>query len=388
MPPDEAPAAAPATPANFSEQVGSFGGEAAPPTPGVVQPPPEGVAPPPDPNISPGAVPPDMVAAPEGTEDLIDPDAPPPVPEFEEPAEPEIPELFGMAHADLIEALSTGEGVVPENLLEHLKVSVKRDGVEETIPLSEYRDGVMMRSDYSRKLDTLRGERQEFDGMRNSFSGMVEGWKKNPETMGDDLEMMNIDLEKVLMPIAQWYAEMEQMTPREQDFAKRARNAERRERMGQLKVRAENKRLSAGREDAQQQQVRETVASYRGPALKQAGVEEGPTAERIFNDHLRNLWQEGDLTPQHAQHAAQATKQDLIALARAYNAAPASPPGEVPGAVPVAAPGAAPPRPPPARGAAPGTVRPAAAGRTAQQSGTRADFENHLERLRERDHRR
>ena len=288
-------------------------------------------------------------------------------------------ELFGMPREEFIEALTESGGVVPDALMDQLKVKITRDGMEETISLSDYRDSAMRQSDYSRKLNDLRGERQQFQQTQGAFAGMVDGWKKNPSSMADDLELLGIDIEAVLEPVASMYASEADMTPRERDLSRRAREAERRERMSRLRQRAEQQQLAGTKEEQSQARMEERVASMRTPAFAQSKITDGPTARRIFDDHLRAFWQSGDLTAKIALDAAGATREDLIRMAQEYQVGQRPTPGPLSGE-----PGAPPAQParraPPPRGVAPGGGNAA----VSRKAGTVQDFRAHIEATRER----
>lgn len=310
-----------------------------------------------------------------------DPNAPVGPEEFTDDGEPALSDLFGMPRDEFMTAMEAVEdGVLPESMLDKMHIKVTRDGAEELMSLSDYRDGGLRQADYSRKLNTLRDEQGRFSRTQNDFAGMVEGWKAKPETMGDDLEMLGIDLEVVLEPIAAMYAAEAELTPRERELAKRARNAERRERMSILKRKAEQEVLDRGKRTNQHTALQEKVAGFRAPAFDYYKIVDGAVARDLFHSHLRNLWQRGDLTPRIAQDAAQATREDLIRMADDYNARKPAP---ATAAAPVAAPPGTPTAavPPPARGAAPGG---GGAARSIQQSGTVTDFRARMEAIRER----
>jgi len=289
-------------------------------------------------------------------------------------------DLFGMPREEFMTAMEGAEdGVLPESMYDAMKIKITRDGADEFVPLSEWRDGGLRQNDYSRKLNTLREERQAFSGTRDAFSGMVDGWKKNPGGMADDLELLGIDIEAVLEPVARMYAQEADLSPRERSLAKRVREAERRERMSKLRARTEQAALDQSRESVEQGKLRERVESVRMPAFVNAKVHDGPVARRIFHEHLRTFWQDGPLTPKLAQDAAQATREDLIQMAKNY-AANAPPPGGNPPLSAVQDPAGAAPRPPPARGAAPR----GGGSQGTREGGSPSDFREHIEALRER----
>jgi hypothetical protein len=339
------------------------------------------------PNADPGAgaVPGAGPVAPEDLPDpalaaaSVDPDAPPVGEEFNPDGEPAPADLFGMPRDEFITAMEGAEdGALPESFYETMKVKITRDGVDELIPLSQWRDGGLRQADYSRKLNAVAEDKRAFSETQESFAGMVNGWKKNPATMADDLELLGIDIEAVLEPVAAMYAAEAELTPRERELAKRARNAERRERMADLRRRSEQEVLDRGKRKGQNSALQDKIEGYRTPAFVNAKVEDGPVARQIFHAHLRNLWQGGELTPRIAQDAAAATREDLIAMADDVESR-RKPPAAAPAGAPVVAPPAA-PGPPAARGAAPGGG--GAAG--ARPSGTVSDFRQHIEALRDR----
>jgi hypothetical protein len=285
-------------------------------------------------------------------------------------------DLFGMDEAAFLASLRDADGVVPDEMLEKLKIRRLRDGMEEVVSLAEHRDDVLRHSDYSRKLNELRGERVSFKKTQEHFGNLVDGWKKNPGRMGDDLELLGIDLEAVLTPIAMLYAQEADMTPRERELSRRAREAERRERMSMLRRKAETQRVQGDKQAATRARLEEHIAGFRTKAFQAMKLTDSKTARRIFEDHLRGYWQTGALTPQIAAEAAKATHADLVALAREHmGAAPAPQRAQEP-APRAAAPAA---RPLPPRGAAPGGGQAAAT----MKGGSVHDFHAHTERLRE-----
>lgn len=288
-------------------------------------------------------------------------------------------DLFGLPRDEFMTAMEGAEdGVLPDSVLESMFIKVTRDGADELMSLTEYRDGGLRQADYSRKLNTLRGEKQQFSTTQDAFAGMVNNWKAKPETMADDLELLGIDIEAVLEPVAAMYAAEADLSPRERDLARRVREAERRERMSKLRQRTEAEAISRGQESVAQTRLQKKVESYRTPAFAMAKITDGPVAQRIFHEHLSALWQAGPLTAKLTQDAAKATREDLIRMANDYRSvdAPAPPAVADPANPPPAAPG-----PPPARaGAAPGGGKLAAE----RKSGTREEFHKHIEGLRDR----
>lgn len=85
-------------------------------------------------------------------------------PEDKEP-EPETVEL-----ADTLEGLAEQFGVAPDQLAEHLKITVKIDGVEKQVNLKEYQSGIQLESDYRKKTaqaaETSRQAQEEMQRAR------------------------------------------------------------------------------------------------------------------------------------------------------------------------------------------------------------------------------
>jgi hypothetical protein len=300
-------------------------------------------------------------------------DQPPVTEEPEAPPEESTTDLFGMEESAFLASLRETDGVVPDEMLEKLKIRRTRDGIEETVSLAEHRDDVLRHSDYSRKLNDLRSDRVAFQKTQDHFANLVDGWKKHPERMGDDLELLGIDLEAVLAPIAMLYAQEADMTPRERELSRRAREAERRERMAALRRKAEADRIQGDKKAATRARLEEYIGGFRSKAFQALKITDSKTARRIFEDHLRGFWTTGPLTPHVAAEAAKATHADLVMLAKEHVApTPARP------ETPVAAPPV--PRPPPPRaGVAPGGGQTSAG----SKGGNVHDFRAHTERLRE-----
>ena len=229
--------------------------------------------------------------------------------------------IHGMSAEQVLAALE--EGVIPEELYEHLRFKVRIDGQDEEVPLHEHRGERMRLSDYSRNMQKLKNERQSFEQQRDDFAGMVESWKnKDPMHVTRTLEMLEnlgLPIHELTSIYAQRHTEQQALIEavpehlRPMYKALMAEREEMRRSLAQLKLQGQ----APGQQRKQEPSGAEAVARDRitrmaPAAFKAEKLADSERNRRDFYQHLGNIWdRQSELTQEHVRQAAKAVREDL-----------------------------------------------------------------------------
>ncbi len=132
--------------------------------------------------------------------------------------------LHGVDLENIIEALA--EGRIPDELMDVLKLKMKRGDEEWESPLSKARNEGMMHRDYTSKLQAFSTERDEFNAGKDEFIGMLQNWKsegdkfpkgdpRRGEALLAGLEHLEFPIEEAAHALALRLQKLDKMTPQE-----------------------------------------------------------------------------------------------------------------------------------------------------------------------------
>ena len=225
--------------------------------------------------------------------------------------------IHGMKADDILKALR--DGVVPDELLDKLRVKLKINGEEVPATLAEYREGAMRLSEYSRSRQKLATDRREFEQAQNGFVQMVDTWKQDIGSARRDLEMLGVPLEKLARVIAEEHVQMEQMTPGERQLHEQNRELRRQHERMMAQMQAATTGAEQTRGDSARRELAERIGRFRPVAFAGAKIPDSPTARTMFVNHLGALWDAGtELTQDMCDMAARATAEELTHMARQH----------------------------------------------------------------------
>ena len=184
-------AAAPATPANFEANIAARNAPAATPAPAPAAAsatPPPGIthgvpAPANAPTEDPAAV---FNAALQAAnqpanDNAIDPSSDPALAAIQAEqqqgqADPFAEEVHGLQLRAIVDAIKNGQ--LPNEVLEHVKVTAKVNGRELPISVREAANGYMRLSDYTQSTQRVAQEQQQVEAIKAQLRGVFEGWDK------------------------------------------------------------------------------------------------------------------------------------------------------------------------------------------------------------------
>lgn len=305
--------------------------------PAVDDPPVEPDADPPDVDPEPGDDPPEVDEddPPEDDPDQeIDDDDPDRQPEPE--PDPLVEEMHGTTAGQILEAIRSGS--LPTELLE-LPVTVKIDGREKQVPVSEAVQGYQRQSDYTRKTAEASGKVREAEANVTGMQRMLSGWKADKTGAGLRLGLRRMGMADQFFAAAESLAnEMDaigKLEPGARVHALEAKLLREKEedRAWQAERQQKNEQTFAQRE--RQATVQRTLEEHTPAALAKYGLKETPNVGKWFAERISMLATDGSVTPEIIDQAAKETAEELDTLGWGPKAddppADGDPPGGKPG---------------------------------------------------------
>jgi hypothetical protein len=238
--------------------------------------------------------------------------------------------IHGMSADQVLAALE--EGIIPEELYEHLRIKGKYKGEEEELSLQEYRDERMRQIDYSRNMAQYKRELQEFHQSLDAFGAMVEGWKnKDPMHVTrtlEQLEHLGLPIHELTSIYAQRHTEQQALVEavpeqlRPMFKAMLAEREEMRRTLQGLKLNGQGQPQQQ-REDPNAAVARDRIQRLSPAAFKREKLADNESNRKMFFGHLANIWDRNtELTQQHVNDAARAVRQEIEANLRSLGYQP------------------------------------------------------------------
>lgn len=237
-------------------------------------------------------------------------------------------DLYGIPEADVLKALR--EGKIPEELLEHLKITRKVDGEEEEVTLSEARERNMLYADYSRKTAAAAEARKKADTALEGLNSMLTHWTNpgNAEKTLQDFRRLGIPLQAIAQRYVNEFLEDQKLPEPVRKLKQQL--IERQDRLDMLERRL-------GMTDETRSQTQQDMAQQRNiavfetavpQALQQLNLPDDDMTRTVLKKHLKLIWgQAGPLTPEHVMLSAKAAREELQQMAKRYSVtAPAGAP--------------------------------------------------------------